>query len=61
MVVTLKGTFNDTIIFDAKKLPPSEINKTIYDYDWYADSAWFYFDTYKATKVTLNATFKFYQ
>lgn len=61
MLVTLKGTFNDTIIFDAKKLPPKEIDKIIYNHDWYADSAWFYFDSYKATKVNLKVTYKFYQ
>jgi len=61
LIVTLKGSFSDTIFFDGKKIPPPEIDKIMYDYDWYSDSAWFYFDAYKATKVDLKVTFSFYQ
>lgn len=61
MVVFLDGTLNDTIFLDGEKIPPSRVNKKIYDYDWYSDSAWFYFDRYKATKVNLKLTYIFYQ
>jgi hypothetical protein len=61
LVVTLKGSLNDTIMFDSKKIPPSRIDKEIHNSDWYADSAWFYFDAYKATKLNLEVVFCFYE
>ena len=61
LVMTLKGSINDTIIFDGRKIFQTDIDEKIHDYDWYADSAWFYFDAYKATKVDMKVTFIFYQ
>jgi hypothetical protein len=61
LVVTLKGSLNDTIMFDSKRIPPSNVDEVIHSSDWYADSAWFYFDAYKATKVNLKVTISFYQ
>lgn len=61
LVVTLKGSLNDTIMIDSRKIPPSIINEVIHSSDWYTDSAWFYFDAYKATKVNLKVTVSFYQ
>lgn len=61
LVATLKGTINDTIIFDSKKIPPNFVDIKIYEHDWYADSAWFHFDPYKASKVKLKVTYRFYE
>ena len=55
-----KGTFNDTIILGTRKIPPPRIN-TEYVTDWYADSVWYYFDPYKATKVNLKLVYTFYE